>query len=156
MSVKRNHPWEYPNCPECDSDVFVEEKSSHKANDFVCHACNVAFGRSYTTDSPEERLKYEMNQRQYRAEATMRGKEGEYNYTYDLEYANLLEFLQQYEKNYFKAGHLAKDYDIARDRAGRMFAGLHERDLIERWATSTWVLTDKGKEVEPKELIQND
>lgn len=159
MTVRHQHPWEYPNCPSCGSDVLVEGIPDNEASGYKCHACDVRFNRDYTDngDLPENKAQEIIEKRRKRGENTMRGKRGNYNYTFDLEYAKLLEFLQGYDRKYIKANHLEHDYDIGRMQAGRMFTGLHERGLIEKWTDgdeSPWILTDKGKNIDPMELVE--
>jgi hypothetical protein len=42
---RRNHPWEYPNCPECHRHIFVD-RHTHDA-DFICYKCGTFDQPSY-------------------------------------------------------------------------------------------------------------
>lgn len=37
------HSWDYPECPECDSEVFVDGNPSNKY-DYICQKCDREFG----------------------------------------------------------------------------------------------------------------
>ena len=85
------------------------------------------------------------------------GASGIHSWKFKTEHADLLEFLQGY-KTYFKAFMLENDYGMDRRKAGRMFSVLHREDLIEPWGAkdnkTTWMLTDKGKDANPQELVE--
>lgn len=34
-----NHPWDYPNCPDCGRHIYVDRSNS--PFDFICHKCGV-------------------------------------------------------------------------------------------------------------------
>lgn len=36
-------PWDYPDCPECDSDVFVAGRAGRPEGEYRCHACGTLF-----------------------------------------------------------------------------------------------------------------
>lgn len=36
--VTHRNAWEVPECPDCETDLFVE-KSNVPAHDWVCHSC---------------------------------------------------------------------------------------------------------------------
>lgn len=41
MNTQR-HPWDYPECPECDSEIFVD-KNSNNNYDYICQKCETDF-----------------------------------------------------------------------------------------------------------------
>ena len=38
--TRRNHPWEFPDCPECDRHIYVDRLNGEKG-EFLCHKCGV-------------------------------------------------------------------------------------------------------------------
>jgi len=120
MSTKHNHPWQFPKCPNCETDVLVENIPKDKANEYICLQCDTEFNEN--------------------------GGTNEYNYTFRQDHKNLLSFLQDY-RNYFTSTHLVDDYNVTTERASKLFAALAERDYIEKWGSrvSPWTLTEKGE-----------
>jgi len=49
---RHNHPWDFPNCPNCDRHIYVD-RSNHAA-DFVCHKCSEMFDQPSYHDLREE------------------------------------------------------------------------------------------------------
>ena len=52
MGVRHDHEWEYPLCPECESNVFVEfnnhvlgrDECTRRREYYECVKCDVTFG----------------------------------------------------------------------------------------------------------------
>lgn len=40
-STRYRRPWEYENCPECETDVFVNRSNSQDEVGYICHFCDV-------------------------------------------------------------------------------------------------------------------
>jgi DNA-directed RNA polymerase subunit M/transcription elongation factor TFIIS len=39
--IDPEHPWEYPDCPDCGGHVFVD--FAQTSEDFQCHNCGIEF-----------------------------------------------------------------------------------------------------------------
>jgi len=40
-------PWDYPDCPSCETEIYVDRGKRVKAFDFQCHKC----GQHFNTES---------------------------------------------------------------------------------------------------------
>ena len=49
VDVRYRRPWEYPDCPDCASDVFVDG-SRRRHYDYRCNFCGLRFN----SDNEEE------------------------------------------------------------------------------------------------------
>lgn len=131
MSIKETKPWDWPNCPKCKSDVFVNSESSLK--DYYCHSCKHNFNRDYAT-----------------------GSDNGWPLNYNMDHAELLSLMQESGNTYHKANHY-KD-ELKATQFGRRISTLRENGLVEKWSensnNATWTLTEKGKEADPMELLE--
>jgi len=79
------------------------------------------------------------------------------NYHYDLRQPDYvkIEWLQTDANKYFKPFHLADEFGITNTRAGKFLARLERMGLVTQWGgrRSAYYLTDKGKSVNPMEVV---
>jgi predicted transcriptional regulator len=143
MSKSTQANGDFPNCPECETDVFVQGSKGEKP--YYCNICNVEFGEDGETQFPTQN-----------PERVNAGGSKDWRYT--LEHAHLLEFLQNYDSQYFKSNHVVSNMDMSRKRFGDLVKVLHNKELVEPWGAlgnrTTWMLTDKGKESKPRDLVE--
>lgn len=51
MTDARRRPvWDYPDCPNCESEIFVGKSSTQAA--YVCYLCGEMFGAMMATAGP--------------------------------------------------------------------------------------------------------
>jgi len=155
--TKHKHVWDYPNCPDCGSDIFVSA-SKGDTNKYICNVCNVEFEKGDDNKEPITPEDITAASKARGERATKAKEQRKMQYNWKLEHTQLLGKLQSLDVDYFKAGTLANKYEYTRREMSWKFAALHERDLIAMWGAkgnrTTWYLTDKGKEANPQELVE--
>lgn len=145
---KTNSDIDHPNCPNCETNVLVHQFPNTV---YFCHSCQNTFNKNgEITDERKAPKSY-----------IQKGNpENSRVHRFKLKHKQLLERLQNWDRNYFNATNVVNYFEPyqSKDSVGYLFGTLHEYDLITTWGSGsskrTWYLTDKGKTVNPTELVE--